>query len=222
MFLMMHGRKKWTFIDPAYTPMLAPLISGLAYLSGVTEGSELYEANLERLGEEDRERVLEHSRSELARRIDHIFTKVPRYEVILEPGDVLLNAPWWWHEVSNLGDESVGVATRWFDFRYREPSNPTLETLLMINPLTAYKTSMAAFEERLMTLEGELARRGPEAGPEPGPEEYVTDLTRVRHFDGAGEVAEGVEAYYARHGYSRGPLEPRGGAEVMSSIREAA
>ena len=34
---------------------------------------------------------------------------LPRLEVILEPGDVLFNAPWWWHTVENLDDLTVGL-----------------------------------------------------------------------------------------------------------------
>ena len=42
----------------------------------------------------------------------HIPKDLPRYEVVLEPGDVFFNPPWWWHKVENLDDFTVGVAVR--------------------------------------------------------------------------------------------------------------
>ena len=36
----------------------------------------------------------------------------PRHEVLLEPGDLIYNAPWWWHEVENEDKFTVGVAVR--------------------------------------------------------------------------------------------------------------
>jgi len=40
-----------------------------------------------------------------------LYNVIPKYEVVLEPGDVLYSPQWWWHTVDNLG-ESIGVAMR--------------------------------------------------------------------------------------------------------------
>ena len=41
------------------------------------------------------------------------FAHCPIFEVTLEPGDLLLNPPWWWHAVRNVSETTVGVASRW-------------------------------------------------------------------------------------------------------------
>ena len=40
-----------------------------------------------------------------------LFECVPKYVTELEPGDVLYNPSWWWHEVVNIG-ESIAAALR--------------------------------------------------------------------------------------------------------------
>ena len=42
-----------------------------------------------------------------------LYRYCPRYTVELEPGDMLLNPPWWYHAVQNLSETTVGVSTRW-------------------------------------------------------------------------------------------------------------
>jgi ribosomal protein L16 Arg81 hydroxylase len=37
----------------------------------------------------------------------------PRYETVLEPGDVLFNPSWWWHRIMNESSPTIGCATRW-------------------------------------------------------------------------------------------------------------
>jgi hypothetical protein len=43
--------------------------------------------------------------------------KIERYTAVLEPGDVLINPPWFWHGIVNQGESSsslvVGVPTRY-------------------------------------------------------------------------------------------------------------
>jgi len=41
-----------------------------------------------------------------------IPSAIPRYEVVLNAGDVLYNAPFWWHRVENLDNFTIGVAVR--------------------------------------------------------------------------------------------------------------
>ena len=139
-FMMLDGRERWTLIDPAYSPLCAPKIDGgqgaLHYLSEVPPRAE------------DREGPRPQAARSLA--------KAPRYEVVLEAGDVLIHAPWWWREVEEQSEAAVGAASRWFDFRALKPNNPIFESLLMLSPRTSFRSSMAAFAETLMTLEGAL------------------------------------------------------------------
>jgi hypothetical protein len=90
LFLMLHGRKRWTFVDPAWSYGMYPWVtrSG-AYVASIVGHRELSPD-------------------------DQVLVEAcPRWQVELEPGDVLLNPPWWWHEVENLDAETVGCATRW-------------------------------------------------------------------------------------------------------------
>jgi len=66
-----------------------------------------------------------------------VFDTLPRFEVVLEPGDLLYNAPWWWHEVDNLDDFTVGCAVRHMPPPWRRSpswSNHFLYTLTSVYP----------------------------------------------------------------------------------------
>ena len=41
-----------------------------------------------------------------------ILEYLPRYDIVLEPGDILWNAPWWWHRIENGDGFNVGLAIR--------------------------------------------------------------------------------------------------------------
>lgn len=92
-FLQIAGRKRWTVVDPRWTAWLHP-VNGRPFqycnsaFGGYRAGHYLA------LGE------------------DNPILHVPHAEVVLEPGDLLYNAPWWWHEVENLDDFTVGCAVR--------------------------------------------------------------------------------------------------------------
>lgn len=91
-FLNLVGRKKWTFVDPRYSAHLHALPGRpFQYLKSALGGSRA-------------QQELGHDR--------HPLQDLPRFEVVLEPGDLLYNAPWWWHEVDNLDDFTVGCAVR--------------------------------------------------------------------------------------------------------------
>ena len=51
----------------------------------------------------------------LVQKPDEIFKKARGWRVVLEPGDILYNPPFFWHEVHNL-DTTVGFGYRWFSF----------------------------------------------------------------------------------------------------------
>lgn len=89
-FLQIGGRKTWTLVDPDLSPYLFPIISRPfnhclsafgSYHRYSTAGEECPIAG------------------------------IPRLQVVLEPGDMLYNPPWWWHEVHNEGI-TIGCAIR--------------------------------------------------------------------------------------------------------------
>ena len=91
-FLQVRGRKKWTLIDPVYTAALHPLPARpFQYAMSGLGGFETRRRKGQPLG---------------------VLERLPRFEVTLEPGDVLYNTPWWWHEVQNLDPFTVGCAIR--------------------------------------------------------------------------------------------------------------
>lgn len=87
-FFNIHGKKKWILIDPIYTPYLKTTPS--ENFGFVISGYDI--ENLNEFG-----------------KLNQI---IPKYEVILEPGDVLYVPPWWWHYVHNETDFTIGCAIR--------------------------------------------------------------------------------------------------------------
>jgi hypothetical protein len=90
-FINVDGRKTWYFVDPRDTVFLYPFpVMGRPAAFPLCLYPDEY----------DREQF-------------PAFEYCPYYTVTLEPGDVLLNPPWWWHAVHNASPTSIGVATRW-------------------------------------------------------------------------------------------------------------
>lgn len=85
-FFNIHGNKKWILIDPKYSKFLKS--TPAKDVSFVISGRDV---------EDNNDEVLHH---------------LPKYEIVLEPGDVLYNPPWWWHYVKNESDFTIGCAIR--------------------------------------------------------------------------------------------------------------
>jgi len=114
-FVMVDGKKKWTFVDPEFTWMVYPsMVNGALAYASMTSFPDRAD--------------LSHYR---------LYKYCPRFFVELNPGDVLFNPPWWWHCVHNLTATSVAVATRWDalrgDFSFYE-INRVLAALAIFNP----------------------------------------------------------------------------------------
>ncbi|MGH0033685.1 MAG: cupin-like domain-containing protein [Myxococcota bacterium] len=89
LFTMLHGRKRWTFVDPAHGYLMYPWTTrDGAYVASVLHHPQLDPGACD------------------------LFEWAPRSSVVLEPGDVLVSPPWWWHRVENLDAETVGAAHR--------------------------------------------------------------------------------------------------------------
>jgi len=93
-FYNIKGKKKWTFIDPKYSEHLSPVLSNNGFFV-VSKLNYFKDKSLLR--------------------------SIPKFEYILEEGDVLFNPSWWWHCVENMSEYTIGVANRsdlgfkWYD-----------------------------------------------------------------------------------------------------------
>ena len=111
-FIQIQGRKSWTFVDPRYTlevfPVMArPALYAVSHYGGWREVSP-----------------------------DHRLFCLPRYTTTLEPGDMIYNAPWWWHEVTNAGEWSVGCALRHMPPPFQ--GSPSWRTQRQLTALSTY------------------------------------------------------------------------------------
>lgn len=91
LFRQISGRKKWYFLPPDQTPYLRAKI----FTNGYAATSHTLQPLQDAPG-------------------SPWFGRLERYTVTLEPGDLMINPPWWWHSVENLpGDGLIaGVSTR--------------------------------------------------------------------------------------------------------------
>ncbi len=90
-FYMVDGSKKWYFIDPydyytAYPMWLASIGAGAFGPKYPDEYNE---------------------------KLFPAFKYCPYYTTDLQPGDILLNPPWWAHAIRNVTDKTTAVSTRW-------------------------------------------------------------------------------------------------------------
>ena len=109
---MIEGSKKWTFVDPRWTVLTFPALNrGALYQScAVTDPNTVLE------------------------KYKPLWRVCPRYAAIVEPGDVLLNPPWWWHCIENLTKDSTAVATRWMDTKTLRPLTASVPTPTVFSP----------------------------------------------------------------------------------------
>ncbi|WP_175958490.1 cupin-like domain-containing protein [Burkholderia sp. BCC0405] len=124
-FLNLVGRKRWRLLAPEYRHLLLPVASR-PFIYATTYFDPL---------DESPER--------------HSFAQtLPFFEVTLEPGDVLYNGPWWWHQVENLEPLNIGCAIRVGQFRADLANNATF-TLLSMQP-KVYALRMLFLWEKLL------------------------------------------------------------------------
>jgi len=98
LFLMMHGEKKWTFVDPSNSFLCYPLLNSL-----MRDSKSFVNWHV----------THNPNSTEMIKDMFPLFRYAPKYVFTLRKGDVMLNPPWNWHMVDNPGKESIGVATRW-------------------------------------------------------------------------------------------------------------
>jgi hypothetical protein len=83
---MVTGTKKWWFIPPSQTAYLKPSINlnGFSAFTHTLVGKE-------------------------GKLVSPWMSKLERYTAIVHPGDVLINPPWFWHGIMNLGHPNEAV-----------------------------------------------------------------------------------------------------------------
>jgi len=96
-FIMVDGQKEWTLVSPEYSFQ----IGAVGHPTAITfEGCATGKGG--------------------TWRDDHPLFKdyCPRFKAVVNKGDVLLNPPWWWHEIKNTSDFSIGISSRWLVEEY--------------------------------------------------------------------------------------------------------
>ena len=96
-FFNVKGTKQWGFIHPKYTSLIKCQSSDKG-LFAISDDDFFSESE------------------------DNPFSKIPRYEVLLNSGDFLFNPAWYWHAVKNKSDYTIAVANRYiFDIMGEVP-----------------------------------------------------------------------------------------------------
>jgi Cupin-like domain len=112
-FVNIKGRKHWYLIDPIHTNYMLPSMSrtGLFAVS-----------HLDICG---------------AKKGDYALN-IPRYEVVLEEGDVLYNPPWWWHAIANESDYTIACANRYINVGAAMSNNLLYSAIFASHPIANY------------------------------------------------------------------------------------
>jgi hypothetical protein len=93
-FLQIYGKKYWTFADTAYTVGMSPVI----------KTSQQYQGSLV----DSRE-----SLADCVSRGFSLYPYVPKFDITLEPGDLLFNPQYCWHSVKTEGTgATIGIGVR--------------------------------------------------------------------------------------------------------------
>jgi hypothetical protein len=111
-FLQVYGRKRWVFVNPRHTPFMYPVIRKDFIYSGSPVDVRMDSEEQTRAGY-------------------GLYNLIPKYEAVLEPGDVLYSPQWWWHTVDNLS-LSIGVAMRFRTGAFAE--NPIYSAMTGLSP----------------------------------------------------------------------------------------
>lgn len=69
---------------------------------------------------------------------DYILN-IPRYEILLDEGDMLFNPPWWWHAITNKTKYTIACANRFSNFRCAYKNNPLYTSIFFSHPIANYQ-----------------------------------------------------------------------------------
>lgn len=145
-FRQIVGQKKWWFIPPTQTAYLKPSwnVNGFSAHTHTLVGKQGAEPS-------------------------PWLTKLERYTITLNPGDILFNPPWFWHGIINLGESNdliIGAPSRYgkgYSVKAAFFSNPlfTLNAFITLGRKYGLKALKPGFK---INLQGDIAnnRRGRE------------------------------------------------------------
>jgi len=105
LFIQIHGRKQWWIYSNKISPLLEPVVDRSVFFRSQANGEKP----------------------------EGSFKKADGWTVILEPGDVLYNPPFFWHQARSI-DTNIGVGFRWF----------SLAAILKISPAQLLMTVTAS------------------------------------------------------------------------------
>ncbi len=114
LFYQIRGKKKWTFVHPDYLWLMYPMLDRLSFFCASFLKRDYDQAYLDQYAP--------------------LQKYCPKYEAILEPGDILLNPPWQWHAIDNLTGENIAVATRWAPATGQKRANTFFEFIQLLSP----------------------------------------------------------------------------------------
>lgn len=107
LFLNIYGNKRWTFVHPKYAVAMDTSIFNKGFFVGSF--------------------VKHNAPSGFIEAKFPLYNRVPRLRVTLEPGDLLINPPWWWHAIDNITPATIAVATRWEFVDETQRQNPLFD-----------------------------------------------------------------------------------------------
>ena len=114
LFYQVYGKKKWTFVHPDYLWLMYPALNRFFLFCASFVKQDYTEDYLEQYAP--------------------LQKYCPRFEAVLEPGDILLNPPWQWHAIENVTDRSIGVATRWTSVGRVNRTNTFFDMCQLLSP----------------------------------------------------------------------------------------
>lgn len=92
-FLNIYGQKQWTFVHPKYSAAMY----STNFNKGFFVGS-----------------FVKHNAPRGFLEAEYpLYNRIPKLRITLDPGDMLVNPPWWWHAVNNVTPSTIAVASRW-------------------------------------------------------------------------------------------------------------
>lgn len=109
LFVEVYGRKRWYIFEPDYSPIFRPPMLRSTYFISPIDASKPESTG--------------------------IMKYVKGYHTVLEPGDVLYNPPFYWHQVENL-TATIGVGVRWLGLPsiLKASTTQALLTVMATNP----------------------------------------------------------------------------------------
>lgn len=112
LFIQLYGKKRWVLCSPKYTPVLDVPVTREPCFHSAFDGMK-----------------------EESKRKSEFFPYIDYYEFELNPGDILLVPPYWWHQVKNE-EEAVGLAVKWHNpvSFYKTSFTMTILTTFCVNP----------------------------------------------------------------------------------------